>query len=129
MSDCNNNNFFSRNVSKSTVTKGSSQTKKKVLGRNKIEKILEDPNISRTIEQNDILEKDVHISLRMILSELSDYKFDVILAAVDACILGALSPINGYIMAEGINGLNSKHESIRNEKSLYYGICFFQNNQ
>ena len=58
MSDCNNNNFFSRNVSKSTVTKGSSQTKKKVLGRNKIEKILEDPNISRTIEQNDILEKN-----------------------------------------------------------------------
>ena len=58
MSDCNNNNFFSRNVSKSAVIKGSSQTKKKVLGRNKIEKILEDPNISRTIEQNDILEKN-----------------------------------------------------------------------
>ena len=58
MSDCNNNNFFSRNVSKSTVTKGSSQNKKKVLGRNKIERILENPNLSRTIEQNDNLEKN-----------------------------------------------------------------------
>ena len=56
-SDCNNNNFFSRNVSKNIGNKGASHTKKKILGRNKIEKILEDPNISRTIEQNNNLEK------------------------------------------------------------------------
>ena len=54
-SDCNNNNFFSRNVSKNP--KDSSQIKKRILGRNNCEKILEDPNISRTIEQNNNLEK------------------------------------------------------------------------
>ena len=57
MSDCNNNNFFSRDVRKSLGTKGTSHSKKKILGRNKIDKILEDPNISRTIEQNSNLEK------------------------------------------------------------------------
>ena len=54
-SDCNNNNYFSRNVVK---TKGISKTKeKKNLPRNKIDKILEDANISKTIEQNNNLEK------------------------------------------------------------------------
>ena len=54
-SDCNNNNYFSRNVVK---TKGISKTKeKKNLPRNKIDKISEDANISKTIEQNNNLEK------------------------------------------------------------------------
>ena len=55
-SDCNNNNFFSRNVTKNI---GISKPKeKKSLTRNKIDKILEDSlNISKTIEQNNNLEK------------------------------------------------------------------------
>ena len=62
MSDCNNNNFFSRDVRKSLGTKGTFHSnKKKILGRNKIEKILEDPNISRTIEQNNNLEKQTDL--------------------------------------------------------------------
>ena len=69
MSDCNNNNFFSRDVRKSLGTKGTFHSnKKKILGRNKIEKILEDPNISRTIEQNNNLEK---------LTDLEDNNNDI----------------------------------------------------
>ena len=54
-SDCNNNNYFARNVSTSIVPPKPSE--KKIYQRNKINKIIEDPNISKTIEQNNDLEK------------------------------------------------------------------------
>ena len=54
-SDCNNNNYFARNVSTSILPPKPSE--KKIYQRNKINKIIEDPNISKTIEQNNDLEK------------------------------------------------------------------------
>ena len=54
-SDCNNNNYFARNVS--TSIEPPKPSEKKIYQRNKINKIIEDPNISKTIEQNNDLEK------------------------------------------------------------------------
>ena len=54
-SDCNNNNYFARNVSTSIIPPKPGE--KKIYQRNKINKIIEDPNISKTIEQNNDLEK------------------------------------------------------------------------
>ena len=85
MSDCNNNNFFSRNVSKSTVTKGSSQIKKKVLGRNKKERIPENSSLSRTIEQNDNLEKNTELKKidDKIIEEENNSENKIILKSVE----------------------------------------------
>jgi hypothetical protein len=69
-------------------------------------------------------EKDVSLNIFKIISELSDFKFDIFLAILGSSIMGSLSPINGYAMANGINGLNSKYEAIRYNKGLKFGLVF-----
>ena len=71
-----------------------------------------------------ISEKDVKIRPCLILSELCDFKRDLILACIGACILGCLSPINGLIMAKAINALNSKYQTIRYDDGLKYAFIF-----
>ena len=59
-----------------------------------------------------------------IVKELTDFKKNIIWTIISACILGCLIPISGYIMARGINGLNSKYEIIRYNDVLKYSITF-----
>ena len=69
-------------------------------------------------------EKDIKLRPCVILSELCEYKRDLILACLGACILGCLSPINGLIMAKAINALNSKYQTIRYDDGLKYAFIF-----
>ena len=65
-SDCINNNFYERKVTKSF---GFSKAKKKVLGRNRIDEISENAYMTRTIEQNYNLEKNSEIEDKNIILE------------------------------------------------------------
>ena len=65
-SDCINNNFYERKVTKSV---GFTKAKKKILQRNKIDEISENPNMTRTIEQNNNLEKSFKIEDNNIIKD------------------------------------------------------------
>ena len=60
----------------------------------------------------------------IIVKELKDFKINLFLAISSACIIGCLTPIYGFVMAKGINGLNSKYENIRYNDGLKYGLFF-----
>ena len=69
-------------------------------------------------------EKDVPIRPCKIFEELKDFKFSVALGVFGACLLGCLSPVNGYMMAKSLNGLNSKYETVRYDEGLKYSLIF-----
>ena len=67
-------------------------------------------------------EEDPHIALGLndvsfkpcrLITELKDFKCMIFLAVFSACILGILTPLNGFIMAKGMNYLNSQDEEER----------------
>ena len=84
----------------------------------------EEVHFERRDNEIAISEKDVKLRPCAILAELCDYKKDLILACLGACILGCLSPINGLIMAKAINALNSKYQTIRYDDGLKYAFIF-----
>ena len=84
----------------------------------------EEVHFERRDKEIAISEKDVSIRPCVILGELRDYKTDVILACIGACVLGCLSPINGLVMAKSINALNSKYQTIRYDDGLKFSFIF-----
>jgi len=84
----------------------------------------EEVHFERRDNEISISEKDVPLRPCAIIAELCDYKLDLILACLGACILGCLSPINGFIMAKAINALNSKYQTIRFDDGLKYAFIF-----
>ena len=84
----------------------------------------EDEQIFNDNKEIALDEKNILIKPFIIIRELKDFKRDLFLAISSACIIGCLSPIYGFTMAKGINGLNSKYESIRYNDGLRYGLIF-----
>ena len=86
--------------------------------------VSEDEHISNDNKEIALDEKNIPIRPFIIVKELKDFKLNLFLAISSACIIGCLSPIYGFVMAKGINGLNSKYENIRINDGLKYGLFF-----
>ena len=84
----------------------------------------EEVQFQRRDAEISLSDKDIKLRPCLILSELCDYKRDLILACLGACILGCLSPVNGLIMAKAINALNSRYQTIRYDDGLKYAFIF-----
>ena len=84
----------------------------------------EEVQFERKDKEISLSDQDVAVRPCLIISELCDYKRDLILACIGAVILGCLSPINGYIMAKAINALNSRYETVRYDDGLKYALIF-----
>ena len=65
---------------------------------------------------------DIPFKPFQLIKELKDFKAMLVLAILAACINGILSPLNGYVMAHGMNGLNSSMESTRKKEGLKYAF-------
>ena len=57
-----------------------------------------------------------------IFKEVSDKGWNMFLGCLGAAIVGVLNPINGFIVANALNGLNSKYETIRYDKGRKYSL-------
>jgi len=84
----------------------------------------EEIHFERKDKEISLTEDDIPLRPCKIITELSDFKTDLILAIFGACILGCLCPINGFTMAKGINGLNSKYQTVRFDEGFKYGFVF-----
>ena len=84
----------------------------------------EEVHFERKDKEISLSDSDIRIRPCEILGELRDFKTDIILACLGACILGTLSPVNGLIMAKGINALNSKFQTVRYDDGLKYSFIF-----
>ena len=84
----------------------------------------EEVHFERRDNEIAVSDKDVKFRPCAVISELCDYKVDLILACLGACILGCLSPVNGLIMAKAINALNSRYQTIRYDDGLKYAFIF-----
>ena len=59
-----------------------------------------------------------------IFREISDKKLNMILACFGAAIVGGFSPINGVMIGNAMNALNSKYEAVRYDEGLKYAFLF-----
>ena len=59
-----------------------------------------------------------------IFREISDKKLNMILACFGAAIVGGFSPINGVMIGNAMNALNSKYETVRYDEGLKYAFLF-----
>ena len=84
----------------------------------------EEVHFERRDKEIAMSDKDVPLRPCVILFELCDFKLDLFLACLGACILGCLSPINGLFMAKSINALNSKYQTVRYDDGLKYSLVF-----
>ena len=95
-------------------------TKKSSLKRrNTNEEVHFDKDEEIVIEQD-----DVKIKPTRLLGEIPDKKLNMFLACIGAAIVGGLSPANGLMMGNAMNGLNSKYETVRYDKGLKYALLF-----
>ena len=95
-------------------------TKKSSLKRrNTDEEVHFDKDEEIIIEQD-----DVKIKPTRLLGEIPDKKLNMFLACLGAAIVGGLSPANGVMMGNAMNGLNSKYETVRYDKGLKYALLF-----
>ena len=92
--------------------------------KNKNVRHVENEQISKDNLDIALDEKNISIKPFIIVKELKDYKLNLILAISSACIIGCLSPISGFVMAKGINSLNSKYENKRSNNGLKYSLIF-----
>ena len=76
-------------------------------------------------DDNIIVEQDnIKIKPGRLFEELSEKKLNMFLACFGAAIVGGLSPANGVMMGNAMNGLNSKYETVRYDKGLKYALLF-----
>ena len=71
-----------------------------------------------------IEQKKITINPIKIFREISDKKLNMILACFGAAIVGGLSPINGVMIGNAMNALNSKYETVRYDEGLKYAFLF-----
>ena len=69
-------------------------------------------------------EEDIPLRPCTLIAELCDYKLDIILSCLGSCILGCLSPLNGFMMAKATNALNSRFQTVRYDDGLKYAFIF-----
>ena len=95
-------------------------TKKETLKRKNT-----DEEVHFVKDEDIIIEQDnVKIKPTRLLGEIPDKKVNMILACLGAAIVGGLSPANGVMMGNAMNGLNSKFETVRYDKGLKYALLF-----
>ena len=76
-------------------------------------------------DEDIIIEQDnVKIQPSRLLGEIPDKKLNMFLACLGAAIVGGLTPANGVMMGNAMNGLNSKFETVRYDKGLKYALLF-----
>ena len=76
-------------------------------------------------DEDIFIEQDkVKIKTSRLFGEISDKKCNMFLACLGAAIVGGLGPANGLMMANAMNGLNSKYETVRYDKGLKYALLF-----
>ena len=74
-------------------------------------------------KQIDII-KEIKFEIKRVFLEISEKKCNMILAFACAIIVGGMNPFIGIIYGNCINGLNSKYESIRNNKGHKNDLLF-----
>ena len=74
-------------------------------------------------KQIDII-KEIKFEIKRVFLEISEKKCNMILAFACAVIVGGMNPFIGIIYGNCINGLNSKYESIRNNKGHKNDLLF-----
>ena len=78
-------------------------------------------------EKNDEIDKEQDngkIKPTRLFGEIPEKKLNMFLACFGALIVGGLSPFNGVMMGNAMNGLNSKYETVRYDKGLKYALLF-----
>ena len=84
-----------------------------------------DEEVKFVKDEDIIIEQDnVKIKPLRLLGEIPDKKLNMFLACLGAAIVGGLSPANGVMMGNAMNGLNSKYETVRYDKGLKYALLF-----
>ena len=84
-----------------------------------------DEEVQFNKDEDIILNQDkVKIKPGRLLGEIPDQKLNMFLACLGAAIVGGLSPANGLMMGNAMNGLNSKFETVRYDKGLKYALLF-----
>ena len=83
----------------------------------------EEVQFQRRDEELYVDEKDVKLQpCRIIKEVVNEYCFVLVLAMIGSCSVGALQPINGWVMAHAIIGMNSMYQTIRFDEGLKYGL-------
>lgn len=76
-------------------------------------------------DENICVEQDnVKIKISKLFGEVSYRKCNMVLACIGAAIVGVLTPINGIMMGNAMNGLNSKYQTVRFDNGLKYSLLF-----
>ena len=71
-----------------------------------------------------IEQENVKIQVSRLLGEIPDKKLNMFFACLGAAIVGGLTPANGVMMGNAMNGLNSRFETVRYDKGLKYALLF-----
>ena len=71
-----------------------------------------------------IEQEKVELKISRLFGEIPDKKINMLLACLGAAIVGGLTPANGVMMGNALNGLNSKYETVRYDRGLKYGLLF-----
>ena len=66
--------------------------------------------------------KDIPFRPCILVSELKGFGAMLFLALFSATLLGLLSPINGYVMAHGMNGLSERDKDKREDEGFKYAF-------
>ena len=69
-------------------------------------------------------QEKVKIKVSRLFGEIPDKKLNMFLACLGAAIVGGLTPANGVMMGNAMNGLNSRFETVRYDKGLKYALLF-----
>ena len=76
-------------------------------------------------EEEIMIDQDtVSIRPSRLFGEIHDKKLNMFFACLGAAIVGGLTPANGVMMGNAMNGLNSRFETIRYDKGLKYALLF-----
>jgi len=82
-----------------------------------------DEEVQFTKKDNELYieEETVRVNPCRILKEVvREHCCILVLGLIGACGAGAAQPVNGYIMANCLNGMNSMYETIRYDDTLFY---------
>ena len=90
------------------------------IGRKRTEEI----NFEARDNAISLSEKDIAVRPCAIITELSDYKFEIFLACLGALIVGVITPVIGFSMAKTSNALSSIYETVRYDDGLKYAFLF-----
>ena len=84
----------------------------------------EEIHFEKKDEEIYINQDKVNLKISRLFGEIPDKKINMFLACLGAAIVGGLTPANGVMMGNAMNGLNSKYETVRYDKGLKYALLF-----